>query len=264
MSFHKTTGLDFANLAATRGKSENGPGKDYIYYWQLWHHNWDDTDIECILSHCDLAEKRVLEVGCGDGRVAFAIAPQCREIIAIDLDARFIEIADQRLSTVSSNLQFMQMDAQKLELADESFDCVLYPWVLQMVPDKTLAMKEAFRVLKPGGELFLIGLRSDADYDTIIGKFVKGIDAIDIRAAYEMPIRDCFAGPLTQTTQTFKYFFHTKKLALDAFAFAISYWYSTPLTDSLLSELNQLLENFKVGERICIGFPAEIYRVVKS
>lgn len=259
MSFAKTTGLDPVNLTDYE--------TDYIYYWQLWHHNWDDADIECVLSQCELPGKRVLEVGCGDGRVAFALASHCRELTAVDQDARFVEIAKARMSTDrigANNLSFEQMDAQKLEFPDESFDLVLYPWVLQMVPDKALAMKEACRVLKPGGKLFLIGLRSDADYDTIISKFIESISAIDTKTTYEVPIRSCFDGRLEQTTKVFKYFFHSKKLALQAFSFALTYWYATTPTEKMIGELEQLLENYKDGERICINFPAEIYQAAKS
>ena len=239
-------------------------GDTYIQYWQLWHHNWDDADIACILKNCSVNGKRVLEVGCGDGRVAFSLASFCQELEAIDLDPRLIDIAEERLNNgISANLRFAVMDAQKLAFANETFDVVLFPWVLQMIQNPFLAIQEAFRVLKEQGELLVIGLRSDADYDKIIAHFVPNMPAIDPIIAYEKPILSQFRAKLDLATQQFSYFFETKEIAVDAFAFAINRWYSTELKSKDQKKLVRIIDHYQDGERVRIIFPANIYRVVK-
>jgi ubiquinone/menaquinone biosynthesis C-methylase UbiE len=93
----------------------------------------------------------VLDVGCGTGILALAIADQTRaaKIVGVDLSAGFIEYArgknnDQRLS-------FEQGDAQNLPYADGSFDRCMAMLVMQFVPDKFKAIAEMKRDTKPGG-----------------------------------------------------------------------------------------------------------------
>lgn len=101
--------------------------------------------------------ERVLDVACGDGEPALslarAVAPNGK-VIGIDLSERMIGVAAERAKdAMVPNVDFQVMDAEKLTLADASFDLVTCRFGLQIVTDPDAAIREALRVLKPGGRL---------------------------------------------------------------------------------------------------------------
>ena len=94
----------------------------------------------------------VLEVACGSGIVTRALLralPHAR-IVATDLNDAMIEHAQAMVPT-SSRLSWRQADASALPFADASFDIVAMQFGIMFVPDKALALREARRVLRPGG-----------------------------------------------------------------------------------------------------------------
>ena len=102
---------------------------------------------------------RVLDVGTGTGLIPFALAASSEppaSVLGIDLSAGMIDTARRRLRDElgdDARLRFERMDAEHLELADESFDVVLSGFALTHVPHPELALREIFRVLRPGGRL---------------------------------------------------------------------------------------------------------------
>ena len=99
--------------------------------------------------------KHVLDVACGTGLVTFpaadAVAPG-GEVIATDLSAGMIERA-QALAEDRGirNVTFERMDAETLDLPDDTFDVALCSLGLMYVPDPEQALREMHRVLAPGG-----------------------------------------------------------------------------------------------------------------
>lgn len=101
--------------------------------------------------------QRVLDVACGDGEPALslarAVAPTGR-VVGIDLSERMVGVAAERAANEQvRNVDFQTMDAEKLDLPDASFDLVTCRFGLQIVTDPDAAIREALRVLKPGGKL---------------------------------------------------------------------------------------------------------------
>lgn len=71
-------------------------------------------------------------------------------VTAIDISRRMLAHAVRR---ASASTELLIMDAQALSLPDQSFDAVLCNLVVSVVPDGKVAMREAWRVLRPGGRL---------------------------------------------------------------------------------------------------------------
>ena len=112
-----------------------------------------------VLSHINLEdEKTLLDVGCGDGLIAFGALAKFEKSQAI-----FSDISDdllnhvQRLAkemNVHNRCQFVHASADDLSmLNNESVDAVTTRSVLIYVSDKQQAFNEFHRVLKPGGQL---------------------------------------------------------------------------------------------------------------
>lgn len=95
----------------------------------------------------------VLDVGCGTGILALAVAENARasKIVGIDLSKGFIAYASGKSS--DPRLVFQVGDAQSLPYADNTFDRALAMLVLQFVPDRVKVIAEMKRVTKPGGAI---------------------------------------------------------------------------------------------------------------
>ncbi len=102
-------------------------------------------------------EEAVLDLGCGAGFDAFVAAqlvgPQGR-VVGIDLSPEMLAVAEAgRAEAGIPQIEFREAAAEALPFPDASFDVALSNGVLNLVPDKPAAVREIFRVLRPGGRL---------------------------------------------------------------------------------------------------------------
>jgi ubiquinone/menaquinone biosynthesis C-methylase UbiE len=75
--------------------------------------------------------KRVLDVGCGDGRFTLGVAPFATSFDGIDPDAESIAAAKRNARSLGlRNVRFTASAAQHLPFADASFDVVILSWTL--------------------------------------------------------------------------------------------------------------------------------------
>ena len=103
------------------------------------------------------AEARILEVGCGPGRLWRANQdriPPGWQITLGDLSTGMLAEARADLADAGRPFNFEHIDAQDLPFADASFDAVIANQMLYHVPDRRKALAEFHRVLKPGGALY--------------------------------------------------------------------------------------------------------------
>jgi SAM-dependent methyltransferase len=98
------------------------------------------------------SEARVLDLGCGGGHVSFAVAPHVREIVAYDLSRDMLAVVAQAARERGfGNLSTHQGVAEKLPFAEATFDYVFSRYSAHHWRDLDLGLREAARVLKPGG-----------------------------------------------------------------------------------------------------------------
>jgi ubiquinone/menaquinone biosynthesis C-methylase UbiE len=99
--------------------------------------------------------ERVLDVCTGPGEPAMTIASMIApngQVTGIDLSSNMTEMARKTAEKRQlKNIEFLTMDAEKLELPDKNFDLAISCFGFQIITQPEVAAKEIFRVLKPGG-----------------------------------------------------------------------------------------------------------------
>lgn len=108
-----------------------------------------------LLGLLDLGE--VLDVGSGDGVVAQLLASRAVSVTCLDRSARVIDAARKRLRSID-NIDFAIGDMHEMPLPEQRFDHVLLFNVLTYAEQPQQVLAEAFRVLRPGGQVVLTTL----------------------------------------------------------------------------------------------------------
>ena len=112
-----------------------------------------------LLKKASLAHgSQVLDAGCGIGGSSRLIAGQFNcNVIGVDLAQKFIEAAQflTRCTGFEDKVKFQQGSIMEMDFQENTFDNVLCQHVLMNIEDKAAAIKEFYRVLKPGGKLIL-------------------------------------------------------------------------------------------------------------
>lgn len=109
------------------------------------------NNVEAVLETLTYADKRVLDVGCGDGSMTRLLAKEASEVIGIDCNPKQLEKA--RGSRRVDNEKYLEAVGEKLPFTDAEFDIVLMFNSLHHIPEASMseAIREAARVLRTDG-----------------------------------------------------------------------------------------------------------------
>lgn len=109
-------------------------------------------------------DERVLDIGTGNGGILLPLARRLLSgrghVTGLDMSAGMIEGARRTVESERLNVTFVLGDAQHLPFPDASFDIVMANHMLYHVPDIEAAVREAYRLLKPGG-IFLAATNTE-------------------------------------------------------------------------------------------------------
>jgi ubiquinone/menaquinone biosynthesis C-methylase UbiE len=95
---------------------------------------------------------KVLEFGCGTGSTAIAHAPYVKQIRAIDISSKMIEIAQGKADAANvENVNFEQATIDELSVPDQTYDAALGLSILHLVENKEAIIAKVYNMLKPGG-----------------------------------------------------------------------------------------------------------------
>ena len=92
-----------------------------------------------------------LDLACGTGDIAFAVAAGGARVVGLDVTPRMLELARRRPQAVAGNTRFVAGDMMALPFPDECFDVVTTGYGIRNVPILAPALAEIRRVLRPGG-----------------------------------------------------------------------------------------------------------------
>jgi ubiquinone/menaquinone biosynthesis C-methylase UbiE len=138
---------------------------------------------------------RVLDLACGPGTLSRPLAQKVRpggEVVGVDLAPGMIELAR---AAETPNARFEVMDIEQLSFADASFDAAACGHGIQFVPELAVALREARRVLRPGGRFAAsvpVGSTMDSVWsvlDAVVDRWLAPAQA----AVDQQPTRDAVA-----------------------------------------------------------------------
>lgn len=118
-------------------------------------HDINPLRLGFIQEHCDLAQKAVLDIGCGGGILAESIAAAGANVTAIDMSAEALKVAKLHLYESKLEINYQQSTAEDFASDHaEQFDVITCLELLEHVPEPESIIAAAARMLKPGGTVF--------------------------------------------------------------------------------------------------------------
>lgn len=120
-----------------------------------WMSPWAHTRyplLSNLVNYSDLKGKKVLDIACGTGWTTEQFVRAGADVTAIDLTPKAVELAKRRLAMYGLEANVLEADAENLPFPDSSFDYVMAWGCLMHTPDTEKAIREIYRVLKPGGK----------------------------------------------------------------------------------------------------------------
>jgi ubiquinone/menaquinone biosynthesis C-methylase UbiE len=136
-------------------------------------------------------DERAVDVGCGAGALALALAPFVGEVVGVDRVPELLERARER---APANASFVEGDATHLPFDDGSFELSGTLRVLHHVPRPELVLAELARVTRPGGRVLVVDQIAPVDpLDAVaVDRFERARDPAHTRLLPESDLRQLF------------------------------------------------------------------------
>jgi ubiquinone/menaquinone biosynthesis C-methylase UbiE len=112
-----------------------------------------DPLLSKLVDYSFIKDKRVLDIACGTGLHAVSFAEKGAIVVGIDITDYAVSQTTRNFELRGLDGEILKMDAQKIEFQDNFFDFVNAWGCLMHMPDTEEAVREIWRVLRPGGRV---------------------------------------------------------------------------------------------------------------
>ncbi len=171
------------------------------------------TDVEVLVRLAPPANQDVVDVGCGGGGLVRELARRGARAIGVEISAE--QLAPAQAADPEGAAHYLVGRAERLALPDAAVDVVIFMRALHHVPPASLmaALREARRVLRPAGLLYVAEPLAEGDYFALTA-LVE--DEQEVRAAAQQALRDAAEAGL-ERVHTFEYDVTVRLADVDAF-----------------------------------------------
>ncbi|HEX2790633.1 MAG TPA: bifunctional 2-polyprenyl-6-hydroxyphenol methylase/3-demethylubiquinol 3-O-methyltransferase UbiG [Steroidobacteraceae bacterium] len=119
-------------------------------------HVLNPVRVDYLAQRCSLAQRRVLDVGCGGGLLAESLARHGAHVSAIDMAPAMIEVARLHAHQSQLPIDYQQCSADQFAAqAAAPFDVITCMELIEHVPSPAALLSAISRLLRPGGDLFV-------------------------------------------------------------------------------------------------------------
>ncbi len=153
---------------------------------------------------CDITRRlvpagaKVLDCGAGTGELSLAASDKAESVLCTDLSKNMLKQAQRKARALGAdNIEFAARNIFDLQDPDDTYDVVIAGNVLHLLTNPQGAVKEMYRVLKPGGRLLLPTFTNKNSTRLLIGIYKKlGFDpaANYSPSEYKKMLGDCGLG----------------------------------------------------------------------
>jgi excisionase family DNA binding protein len=136
--------------------------------WEKISQNYSDETLKTKLIELNILKKSMIiaDLGAGDGFISRFTAPFVKKVIAVDISGEMLrELRRKAKAGGIRNIETIESDAQDVPLADSSVDMVCANMYLHHIEQPELALQEMYRIVKPGGLVFLADLNEHSDHN---------------------------------------------------------------------------------------------------
>ncbi len=120
------------------------------------------------LSRQILDESNILEVGPGPGYLSIELSKLCNyKITGLDVSETFVEIANKNAVSAGVKIDFQKGNVSAMPFPDKQFDFLICTSSFKNFSEPVEALNEMYRVLKPGGKVWISDLRKNISDDSI-------------------------------------------------------------------------------------------------
>jgi demethylmenaquinone methyltransferase/2-methoxy-6-polyprenyl-1,4-benzoquinol methylase/ArsR family transcriptional regulator len=161
----KALAADRARLVEVRSARAAQAQKYFAEHAPIWdetrrlHAPEAEVEAAILATAVDSAPRwrRLLDIGCGAGRMLELLAPRAESALGVDLSAAMLGVARARVEQAGlRNVQLRQGDIYALPVEPESVDLAIVHQVLHYLDNPARALREAARTLAPGGRLIVV------------------------------------------------------------------------------------------------------------
>ena len=141
---------------------------------------WKQIPFDLLIDFDSLRDKKVLEIGVGNGSHTQLLAQHAQSFTGIDITDYAVKSTSERMKCFGLKADIFRMDAEHMQFDDNSFDFIWTWGVIHHSSNTRRVLQEMHRVLKPGGHAISMVYHRSFWYYYVLGGLFRGILQGDI------------------------------------------------------------------------------------